>query len=252
MTTEPTTAFTARLREESHAGWHSTINHRFVTEIFAGTIDDAVLLRYLIQDYQFFDAFMQLLGAAVAAAPTAPARLRLARQIGMLASEENSYYNQTLNHFDVPLSERLEPRLACETVDLLDLMYEAGGSGSWPQVLTVLVAAEWIYLDWADNPEHTGLPEKPEHRGWIELHRGHAFRDWVMFLRQQLDHAEPDDPDQYESCHDLFRRMVLAELAFFDAAYADPDPCEVSPIEWSVPEGLAADLNTRLRERTDY
>lgn len=229
MTTAPSTDFTRRLREECAEDWAAVTGHRFVDELFAGTLADPVLLGYVVQDYQFFDPFLRLLGEAVATAPTATARLRLGRQLGMLTTEENGYFERTLNAFDVRLEDRLHPPLSCATVDLLDLIYEAIGSHSWPHVLSVLLVLEWVYLDWAEAPGRTMRTTRSEHVDWIDLHRGHEFRDWVRFLRQQLDAAEPSNEEAAVRCRSLFRRTVRAEVGFFDAAYANAAPCAESP-----------------------
>lgn len=228
-TTSASTDFTRRLQEECADDWAAATGHRFVDELFAGTLADPVLVTYLVQDYQFFDPFLRLLGEAVATAPTASARLRLGHQLGMLTTEENSYFERTLTTFDVGLDDRLHPQLSCATVDLLDLMYEAIESHSWPQVLAVLLVLEWVYLDWAESPQRTVEATRGEHVEWIDLHRGHEFRDWVRFLRQQLDAAEPSAEESVDRCRSLFRRTVRAEVGFFDAAYANAAPCEESP-----------------------
>jgi hypothetical protein len=45
-------------------GWSQAVGHRFVRELFAGAVPDAVMARYLIQDHRFLDSFLKLLGAA--------------------------------------------------------------------------------------------------------------------------------------------------------------------------------------------
>ena len=58
--------FTETLRASSEAGWSQAVQHRFVNELFAGAVPDAVMARYLIQDHRFLDSFLTLLGAALA------------------------------------------------------------------------------------------------------------------------------------------------------------------------------------------
>ncbi len=247
MSNDASTDFTLRLRDECLDTWEQATGHRFVDELFAGTLDDAVLLRFLIQDYQFFDPFLALLGQAVAAAPTTPARLRLSRQLGMLATDENSWFESTFNAFDVDLEERLHPPLTRATVDLLQLMYEAIESRSWPRVLAVLLPLEWVYLDWADDPRRPLLTRRPEHLTWIDLHRGEAFQAWVTYLRQQLDAAEPGDPAEHAACQDLFTRTVAAEVEFFDAAYAVGGiPDELHPVSDSSTDDLSEEFNRAM------
>src|SRR6266850_532295 len=71
--------FTETLRAASEASWSHAVQHRFVNELFAGAVPDAVMARYLIQDHRFLDSFLVLLGAALASADTFAARLRFGR-----------------------------------------------------------------------------------------------------------------------------------------------------------------------------
>ena len=84
--------FTEILRAASEPGWSDAVEHRFVKELFVGTVPNAVMARYLIQDHRFLDSFLILLGAALASADTFEARLRFGRFIGMVSSGENSYF----------------------------------------------------------------------------------------------------------------------------------------------------------------
>ena len=84
--------FTETLRAASEPGWSDAVGHRFVNELFAGSVPDAVMARFLIQDHRFLDSFLILLGATLASADTFEARLRLGRFIGMVSSGENSYF----------------------------------------------------------------------------------------------------------------------------------------------------------------
>ena len=84
--------FTETLRAASEPGWSHAVGHRFVKELFAGSVPDAVMARYLIQDHRFLDSFLILLGAVLATADTFEARLRFGRFIGMVSGEENTYF----------------------------------------------------------------------------------------------------------------------------------------------------------------
>ena len=84
--------FTEILRAASEPAWSDALGHRFVKELFAGAVPDAVMARYLIQDHRFLDNFLTLLGSALASADTFEARVRLGRFIGMVAGEENTYF----------------------------------------------------------------------------------------------------------------------------------------------------------------
>ena len=71
--------FTETLHAASEPDWSHAVEHRFVNELFAGAVPDAVMARYLIQDHRFLDSFLTLLGAVLASADTFEARLRFGR-----------------------------------------------------------------------------------------------------------------------------------------------------------------------------
>ena len=98
--------FTETLRASSEAGWSQAVQYRFVNELFAGAVPDAVMARYLIQDHRFLDSFLILLGAALASADTFAARLRFGRFIGMVSAEENNYFLRAFEALGVTETRR--------------------------------------------------------------------------------------------------------------------------------------------------
>src|SRR6478672_2914757 len=90
--------FSEILRAASEPAWSDAVRHRFVNELFAGAVPDAVMARYLIQDHRFLDSFLTLLGATLASADTFEARVRFGRFIGMVSGEENTRLSTLESH----------------------------------------------------------------------------------------------------------------------------------------------------------
>ena len=65
-------------------------------------------------------------------------------------------------------------------------MREAADTRSYAAALSVLVVAEWLYLDWASRAPQP-LPNNFVHAEWITLHDTSNFRGFVEFLRTELD-----------------------------------------------------------------
>ncbi len=211
--------FSAELRELTASTWDAAVGHRFVDEIWRGRLDSDVLTTYLVQDHQFVDAFLALMGAAVASADRADARVVHARQLGIVAGPENDFFARALDTLDVPLADRTAPDLLEPTRGFVELMDDARRSADYPSCLAVLLVAEWLYLEWATRPEETP-PEEPIQAEWIALHSGRAFAAWVEFLRAEFDRVcAALAPDHSDRVRELFVRAVDLELAFFDAAY---------------------------------
>jgi thiaminase/transcriptional activator TenA len=212
-------SFSAQLRELTASTWDAAVGHRFVDEIWRGEVDDEVLMTYLVQDFQFVDAFLALMGAAVATADRPEARVEHARQLGIIAGPENDFFARALDTLDVPLADRTHPELLEPTSGFIALMNQARTSADYPSCLAVLLVAEWLYLDWATRPNATP-PDEPLQNEWIGLHSGLAFTAWVDFLRAEFDRVtEGLDRPHRERVQGLFVRAVDLELAFFDAAY---------------------------------
>lgn len=212
----------AMLRAATAPTWDAAVEHRFVTELFAGTVDDSVMMKYLIQDYQFFESFLSMLGACVAHADEIGPKLRFSKQLGFLEADENSYFLRAFAEVGVIADEYEAPVLSDPTARFRSIMDEAVASASYPDLLVVLVIAEWLYLDWGEREDP--LPRRHVHAGWIELHRGEDFRAWVQFLVDELERVFPTgDNAETTAARDrltqLWQRTVEVELAFFEEAY---------------------------------
>ena len=178
--------FTETLRAASEAGWSNAVQHRFVNELFAGAVPDEVMARYLIQDHRFLDSFLVLLGAALASADTFAARLRFGRFIGMVSAEENTYFLRAFETLGVTETRRAADPDTQPTIGFKAIMREAADTRSYAAALSVLVVAEWLYLDWASRAPQP-LPNNFVHAEWITLHDNSNFRGFVDFLRTELD-----------------------------------------------------------------
>ena len=214
--------FAEQLRQSCITDWNACVQHRFVQEIFDGSLDDAVLRKYLVQDYQFINRFVALLGAAIASADVFAPRVVLSQFAGMVTSDENTYFLRSFDMLGVPEEQRLTPELTAPTKAFQQLMHEAAQSLNYANCMAVLAVAEGIYLDWADQPakKHLPMPERFEHAEWIVLHANDFFRGFVGWLRGELDRIGPtlDETQKAEATH-YFQRAVKLERQFFDHVY---------------------------------
>jgi len=209
-------SFSERLRAGSEPAWTQAVQHRFVRELCSGRIADAAMARYLVQDHRFIDAFVTLLGAAIAGADSFEARLRLGRFAGMVCSEENDYFLRAFEALGVDADSRARVPDSAPTAGFKALMREAAATRSYAAALAVLNVAEGLYLDWATRAPQP-RPASFVHAEWIGLHDNPFFVGFVSFLRDELDRVGPAEA---ALAGDFFARAVALELAFFDAVYA--------------------------------
>lgn len=212
-------SFSAGQRDLHAAAWSASVSHRFVTSLWAGTLPPTVMARYLAQDYLFVDAFIALMGAAVSHADRARPRLLIARQLGLIANDEDGFFVRALQELQPSALDPTTPTTPlAPTAGFLDLMDDA--RASYAEALTVLLVAEWLYLDWASPSPSLPMPKDWVGAEWIELHRGEGFEKWVELLKDETDRvAEAADEETRRRMADVFGRAVELELAFFDAAF---------------------------------
>ncbi|MEV0705360.1 TenA family protein [Saccharopolyspora sp. NPDC050389] len=212
-----TETFTDWLRQRSEPDWTAVVTHPFTQGLFDGLVPVESMRSYLVQDYQFVDDFLALLGSALAKADRYSSRLAIAGSIAVVTSEENTYFQRSFDALGVGEADRVRPALDEATVAFRDVMNDANARGSYAEVLTVLTVAEWTYLEWAMRAP-ASLPENFVHAEWITLHNNPGFQGWVRWLCGELDRIGADlDERERARCLRLFQQATRCELDFFNA-----------------------------------
>ena len=197
--------------------WHAATHHAFTNALADGNLGRDKMASYLQQDYQFIVGFVRLLGFTVADAPSLADAVRGAQFLRLVCGLENTYFLRSMDALEVPSAAPA----ASETLTFQQLMDQGRRSGRYEIVLSVLVVAEWIYLDWATSFEKRteGPPVWLEE--WITLHYGDGFAQVVAYLRGQLDAAlDALDDEARAIVTATLTDAVRLERAFFDASWA--------------------------------
>ncbi len=221
-----TDRFTARLRAAAEPAWTDATEHRFVTELGDGTLDDGVFRRYVVQDYAFVDSLTSVVGRAVADAPDVADKRRLAAFLNTVVGPENDYFERTFDALDVPESDRTSPTLAAPTRSFEHLLGHGSSVGGYAETLAVLLPVEWVYLTWATNVRDGGDdagdagPDRFYLDEWAAMHATDEFAEFVGWLRDRLDaEAEAASARRRDRMERLFVDAVELEVDFFGAAY---------------------------------
>lgn len=197
--------------------WKVATHHAFTDALADGTLSQEKMAGYLQQDYLFVEGFVRLLASAVAHAPTLADAVPAAQFLGLICGPENTYFLRSFEALKVTSIAKPAP----ETRAFQELMDQARHSGRYEIMLSVLVVAEWIYLDWATSFED-GADDLPFWFGeWIALHSGEGFTQVVAYLHGQIDTVwETLDDTARAEVSATFTQAVRLERAFFDASWA--------------------------------
>src|SRR5699024_7368231 len=141
-------------------------------------------------DYRFLDSFLVLLGASVNTADALEPRLRFAQFIGEIAGDENTFFLDAFKALGVSDKQREEIPNTEPTTAFCAVMREAAKTRDYVAIVTVLLVAAWLYLDWAARDSRP-LPQSPVHAEWIRLRDCPEFHGRIAFLREELDRVGP-------------------------------------------------------------
>lgn len=218
-------SFTEQLRQTHSDAWKAATRNRFVDELVDDSIEDRVYARYLNLDYAFIDSLVSTFGHAVAVAPGMPEKIRFAGFLAILTSDENDYFLRSFDAFGLPAPTFDNP-VSSPVVDAFaGLMAQQRASGNYLDVLAVLVAVEWVYLDWASRADKsdTPVPSRFYLSEWITLHADPGFEGFVNWMRGEMDReATRADAAARDRAEQAFVKALELEAAFFAAAYDAP------------------------------
>lgn len=220
MTTEE--RFTETLRLAAGDQWKRIVYHKFTTELARGTICRKVLLKYLIQDHRFLDAFVILLSSVVSKARCLEDRIEGCQFLAVITGKENTYFERCFSALKCSKEERDSIPDAAPTSDFITLMLNVSRNGSLGEMLSVLVVCEWTYLSWGKRVIDEGIVDRTDFvtYEWVDLHSGDYFESVIAYLRNLLDKEGQIMTDEgRDSCKATFLKAVQLEEDFFDYAY---------------------------------
>lgn len=215
-------SFSDQLKSKYQDLFEKATNHVFTTELCNGTLSDDKLLVYLIQDLKFFQVGIRLTCKAASMCDDDKSQIKLAKQIGFFANNENDYFNicidQLSKQFDKQQLEYFNS-LQFEQVDryinsLKHLL--TAQEITYKQIITATYLMEAVYLQWANDAIKAktipaDLPWK--YKEWIDLHSGELFSNWTEFLKLEVDRVAD------ESVEAVFAEFCELEFEFFDKCY---------------------------------
>ncbi len=216
--------FSEWLRSAAADRWERMLDHRFVAECTAGSIDPAVYRTYLEQEFAFVKTAAVSLGYAVVNAPSFDEISRFARALYGLVTDQREYFSDAFAEFG--MDQWMNPDPLPETRHLSDVVSRGATTPGYAESLAPMAAAEWLYATWCRRAASEGSVTPESLIGeWVSLHADPAFQDHAAWLRDELDRVGPTlSPERQRDVAYLFGRTVELEVAFHTAPYDAADP----------------------------
>lgn len=218
-------AISDRLLEEGSDLWAAQKAHPFVTELAAGTLDEAAFRCWVEQDYLYLLDYARVFALAGARARDETTMTHLVGVAHTVLDQEMDLHRGFAREYglspaDLEAVEKT-PTCVAYTNYLLRVAYQ----GSLAECAAAIYPCGQGYLDIA---EHMADLAEEDHRytPFIEKYTGENFREAVAWMRQFVDRCGERYPGEHDAMRVAFTRSARLEAAFWEMAYTREEwPC---------------------------
>ncbi len=206
-----------RLRAANRGVWDEMQAHRFVRDIEADALPRPVFARYVAYEHGFVETAILIFGHAMLKAPDFAARRWLCGVLHALSGEQLGYFDRI---FAALGTEPSRPDAAPPAVAAFGgFMLGVAETGSYLDILVVMLAAEWMYATWCARAAQRPISD-PDVAEWVQMHAAPEFRAQADWLRAGVDALGADiDAAAFRRLSDLFGTALRLEVNFHAAPY---------------------------------
>ena len=206
-----------RLLAANRGVWDEMQAHRFVRDIEADALPRPVFARYVAYEHGFVETAILIFGHAMLKAPGLSERRWLCGVLHALAGEQLGYFDRALASLGTAPAR---PGAAPPAVAAFGgFMLGVAKSGSYLDILVVMLAAEWMYATWCARASQHPISD-PDVAEWVQMHAAPEFQAQVDWLRTGVDALGADiDAVAPQRLSDLFGAALRLEIDFHAAPY---------------------------------
>lgn len=199
--------------------WKRMVGHRFCRDMAEDRLPEAAFIRYLRYEHAFVRTAIAVFAYALTKAPTPADQDHLLDVLNALAGDHQIYFERTFSTLELDAEVLPVDAIPQTARKLRESVLAVAASGSFEEILSTMLAAEWMYLTWCEEA-HGRQPRQRAPADWIGLHLGPGFRAQVAWLKSRLNVLGPRlDPSGQERCRRHFGRILESEIDFHDAPY---------------------------------
>lgn len=191
--------------------------HPFVTELASGELDRTRFRHYLVQDVQYIDGFVRVLGQVAARAPRRSDVAMLTRRAGEVAAE-HELHDALSAGLGVTDEDVATTPLAPTARAYLDHLTATVSRDGFLASLSAVLACPWIYRKVGRELVADGSPDRLYDR-WINRYGGERAPAVEPLLELADRAAQEAGQSERRSGVERFVTACRYEWMFFDMGY---------------------------------
>jgi len=198
--------------------WTAQTEHPFVTELAAGTLDEAAFEHWVKQDYRYLLDYARLFAVAGAKARDEATMTDLLSVAHSTLAYEMDLHREFAAEYGIDRAEleAVEKAPTCQAYT--DFLLRTAYERSFPVVVAALYPCGQGYLDIG---AHAAELAAGEHRytPWIDTYTSEEFADAVATMREVVDRCGEAFPGAREAMERAFLTSARWEYRFWEMAY---------------------------------
>ncbi|MGM9925461.1 MAG: thiaminase II [Bacillus sp. (in: firmicutes)] len=211
------------LLQESQSVWDQYVEHPFIKEMGAGTLDKAKFEHYLIQDYLYLKEYTKVFCMGMIKAQTIEDMRFFHQAAGGAFEYETAVHIHYLKGFDYSIEELEQQEAELTTESYTSYMQAVCLKGDLKEIVAAVLPCIWSYSyigrhlmeSYEVNGDHF-------YKEWIEAYGGEAFTalsdSWLAYANRLFSAISIEERTKLSG---IFKKASLYELHFWDMAYAE-------------------------------
>lgn len=214
--------FSDSLLEAGEPIWDAQKRHPFVTELAAGTLDDAAFRHWVEQDYRYLLDYARVFAIAGTKARDEETMTQLLGIAHTILDFEMDLHRSFAADYGIDRDELESVRKAPTCVAYTNFLVRTAHEGSLPEIAAAIYPCGQGYLDVA---AHMADLAEEEHRytPFIEKYTSDEFDEAVDWMRALVDRCATHNPGEHEAMEAAFLTSARLEHAFWEMAYTRED-----------------------------
>ncbi|MFB6172200.1 MAG: thiaminase II [Haloarculaceae archaeon] len=198
--------------------WAAQLEHPFVTELAAGTLEPAAFRYWLEQDYRYLLDYARTFALAATAAREEETMTQLLGVAHQTLDVEMDLHREFAADYGLSPADLAAVEKAPTCVAYTNFLVRTAYAGSLPEIAAAVYPCGRGYLDVA---EHAADLADGEHRytPFVDLYTSEAFREEVADLAELVDDCARRWPGERDAMREAFLTSSRLELAFWEMAY---------------------------------
>ena len=213
-------AFTDELEMVAEPIWEATLAHPMVEGLGDGSLEVEPFRYWVRQDYRFLEEYCRVFAFGAARAPDLDRLRTFAELLTATAEEEMDLHRAYAAEFEIDAADLEATTPSPTTRAYTDFMIRTAATGTFGDLVAVLLPCMWGFNETASRLAAEGLPDEERYAEWIRTYDGEEFTELTDWCQDLMDEVAADAPEaDRRRYRELFETSARYEYRFWDAAW---------------------------------